>query len=107
MIMVRYGELGVLKCSGRYDITFARNDCSGVMAPCTVFSRDVLAWFLTEKVRLRQHAVEELLGLIDTQSSGHLGNVPINDEIRLRFGIVAPAESLTTRFIHMVSFHDS
>ncbi len=101
--MVRYGELGVLKCSGRYDITFARNDWSGVMAPCTVFSRDVLAWFLTEKVRLRQHAVEELLGLIDTQSSGHLGNVPMSDEFRLRYGMVAPAESLPTRFFRLAS----
>ena len=92
--MVRYGAVGVLRCGEKYDITFARYDWSGVMAACTVFSRDSLQWFLLNKIRLVPYAVQELLAQVDAEGSGCVENVALSDEFRLRCGLVAPAEGI-------------
>ncbi len=64
------------------------------MAPCTVFSRDSLVWFLLDKVRVVPYALKELLAQVNAEGSGHIENVALSDEFRLRYGMVAPAEGI-------------
>ena len=92
--MVRHGRVGVMRHGETYDITFARNDWSGSMAPCTVFDRKSLVWFLLSKLHIEMGTLKNLLVQLDEAGVARTGNMELDDESRLRYGMVAPTEGV-------------
>jgi len=92
--MLRHGGVEVLRYGSKYDVAFARYDWGGVLAPCTVSSRDALARFLLTKIGIRQQEIESLLAEVDAHGSAHVEDVVLSDELRLRYGMVAPTEEI-------------
>ena len=97
--MIREGSLDIIQEDpsaapehATYTLLFARNDYGGALATRKIFGRAALLRILKDEINLTDHALNDALEQFTKKKTASLPHVRLDDEVRLRLGLINPNE---------------